>query len=1010
MKEVKDPLPGPVSSPPWGGRGVRKRRNRNCKLVRRLVFLLTLSLGAALLYTTNWAQVQVSPSRFPFPFPSRPRAIPRDLLKHRHYLRARCKSVRTPAGPPESYRPESRLSGRGEKGGGGGSSDRYVPGTPPTLIKNAKIWTGERNGTFTIYGDVLLDKGLIVAVGHVPPAIVDAFVPAGSEARRHLVVLDARGKWVTPGLVDLHSHIGLSSLPSLEGARDTNSHKAPILPWLRSIDGLNTHDESYKLTTAGGVTTAQILPGSANNIGGQAFLIKLRPTAEGSASSKLLEPPESAHYPNSSSSGYVHWRHMKHACGENPDRRYRQTRMDAAWNFRNAYNEARKIKDAQDEFCVHVEAGEWDAIEGDALGHKNKKGKGKLPAFPEDLQWESLVDVLRGKVKLSVHCYEAVDFDMMVRLSNEFQFPIASFHHAGETYLVPDLLKKTWGGTPTIALFASNFHKKREAYRGSEFAAKILAEHQIPVVLKSDHPVLNSRYLLFEAQQAHYYGLGADLALSSVTTVPARAAGVGHRVGTIAPGYDADIAIWDAHPLTLGATPTQVFADGIAQLKDPHVLYKSQSLQQTPATPNWDCEAAEAVKWDGLPPLQGQRHMLRPGQPIRFERVKSAWTDTNGTIVNVFGEDSDNVSEEEEKVVVLRDGKVHCVGEQGGCKEASTAEGVEELVIDLNGGSLTPALATFGSPLGLVEIDLEETTNDGNVLDPLTEGNLPNIMGNKTVIRAVDGLQFGGRDTLLAYRSGVSTSITAPTGRGFMLGLSTAFDTGALHALERGAVLREETAMHVRVDPTLSASVSTQIATLRRLVFEEFGGSAWNRVRMGEIPLVVHVDNADIMATLIKIKGEYEAATGVRLRMTFVGGAEAHLIADKIAKARISVVVTMPRQLPYGWDQRRYLPGPPLTADSLVTVLLAKGVHVGLGKTLGTEVRNTRMEVEWAIINSGGRLSRRQGLWLATRGVEQALGVELGWKEVRDVVGYRDGRAAAVVSVRRGVVETFRCL
>ncbi|KAG1834037.1 family 9 carbohydrate esterase, partial [Suillus subalutaceus] len=82
------------------------------------------------------------------------------------------------------------------------------------------------------------------------------------------------------------------------------------------------------------------------------------------------------------------------------------------------------------------------------------------------------------------HCYEAVDLDGTVRLTNEFEFPVASFHHAGETYLVPELLKKTWGGTPTIALFASNFRKKREAYRGSEFAPRVLAEHGMNVVMK----------------------------------------------------------------------------------------------------------------------------------------------------------------------------------------------------------------------------------------------------------------------------------------------------------------------------------------------------------------------------------------------------------------------------------------------------------------------------------------------------------------------------------------------
>ena len=185
----------------------------------------------------------------------------------RHELRAICKSIRTPAGPPQSFCTATRTE-----------NDRFVPGTPPVLLRNATIWTGARNGTEVVYGDVLLDKGLVVAVGYIPPNLLE------SVGRPELTVLDVGGAWVTPGLVDLHSHLGVESAPSLagkcdrfhfcwndddfsSGSQDGNSFKAPILPWLRSIDGLNTHDAGYELAIAGGVTTAQILPGSADNIG-----------------------------------------------------------------------------------------------------------------------------------------------------------------------------------------------------------------------------------------------------------------------------------------------------------------------------------------------------------------------------------------------------------------------------------------------------------------------------------------------------------------------------------------------------------------------------------------------------------------------------------------------------------------------------------------------------------------------------------------------------------------------
>ncbi|KAF8801695.1 amidohydrolase [Phlegmacium glaucopus] len=902
---------------------------------------------------------------------------------HRSELQAICTNIRTPAGPPQSFNTAARTE-----------NDRFVPGTPPVLLRNATIWTGARNGTEIVYGDVLLDRGLVVAVGYIPPSLLDGVRQSSTSEVR---VEDVGGAWITPGLVDLHSHLGVMSAPALSGAADTNSHKAPILPWLRSIDGLNTHDAAYELAIAGGVTTVQILPGSANNIGGQSFVIKLRPTAERSSTSKVVEPPQTLiNSPNGTS--YIRWRHMKHACGENPDRRYSQTRMDGQWNFRNAYNEAKKVKDAQDAFCQKVEAEEWNSLVGD-------KGK-----FPESLQWEALVDVLRGRVKLSVHCYEAVDLDGIVRLSNEFQFPVASFHHAGETYLVPDLLKKAWGGAPSIALFASNFKKKREAYRGSEFAPRILADHGIPVVMKSDHPVMNSRYLMFEAQQAHYYGLNPALALASVTSTPARAAGMDHRVGTIAEGYDADIVIWDSHPLALGATPRQVYIDGIVQLNKPQALIKPSKFQVLPKTPNWDREAEESVRWDGVPPLTGNPEVTG-GKTIKIIGVKSVWHyGAEGRVETLFDD-----KEGEGRSVVVQDGRIVCAGDgTSGSFCGSIDEAEVDEVVNLRGGSLAPGLTSYGSPLGLVEISLEPSTNDGVVLDPLVNGNLPSILGKDTaIIRAVDGLQFQGRNTLLAYRNGVTTAITAPSGRGFLQGLSTAFSAGSPHALARGAIVQEETALHVTISFSLDSSVSTQIAALRSQLFES-SLRPWFRVREGEIPLVVDVSSADIMATLVALKQEYEDITGNDLRLTFSGAAEAHLLAKEIARAGISVILTSPRAYPTVWEQRRILPGPPLSKLSSLGALLAEGVNVAIGVIDESAARNTRFEIAWAALESNGTIDKFEAFALASYNLEQALGLTRDIFEIPDLVMYQGGgvfdfesKVIGVISVERRVVDLF---
>ncbi|KAJ7078720.1 hypothetical protein B0H15DRAFT_1025782 [Mycena belliarum] len=882
-----------------------------------------------------------------------------------------CLSLRVSLEPSRDF-----ISSRNSLG-----SDRFVQGTPPVLIRNAKIITGARNGTEIVFGDILLDKGLVLGVGYIPNAL--ARLP-------NLQVIDAAGKWISPGIVDAHSHLGVHSAPALDGASDGNSHKAPILPWLRSLDGMNTHDDAYKLAIAGGVTTAQILPGSANNIGGQAFLIKLRPTAERSASAMLLEPPLTLTL--NSSDTRPKYRHMKHACGENPSRRYGQTRMDSAWEFRRAYDQARQIKQAQDSFCEAAEQGLWD---------------GRTP-FPESLQWEALVDVLRGRVKLSVHCYEAVDLDALVRLSNEFEFPIASIHHAGETYLVPDLLKKAWGGIPSIALFASNFRKKREAYRGSEFAPRILADNGLPVIMKSDHPVLNSRYLVYEAQQAHYYSLNPALAIASVTSTPANALGVGWRVGMLATGYDADLVMWDSHPLALGATPVQVYIDGIPQLFSPATLHKPAPFQDVPRTPSWEQEVKDTIKYEGLPPLTGTSMK----GTVLFVNVSQVWTraDSAAGVAPLLGSEDGAPNWQ----VLVERGAIACFTPandvHGNC--ATRGYSRDAQVVDLAGGALMPGLTTFGSDLGLSEIMLEPSTTDGRVFDPLTMA-VPSILGD-SVIRAVDGLQFGGRNTLLAYRGGVTTAVVAPMGQGFLQGLSAAFATGAKNALGDGAILRSETALHISVHSGMLASVSTQIGALRNLLFSSNSSGPWSRVKSGEIPLVINVHNADIMATFLHLKHEFETRGGSSLRMTFAGATEAHLLAAEIGAAGVSVILAPARPYPATWDHRRVLLGPPLSRKTSVVTLLEHGVNVALGVQSDYDARNARFELAWAALDSNGAIDQATAMALSTSNIEKALGLDSADLMAEELVIYQGGgmfdfesKVIGVTSGCRAAVEIF---
>lgn len=309
-------------------------------------------------------------------------------------------------------------------GAGRDKSARYVDGGKPTLIKNATIWVGEPvqgtseddaragKGWQWIHGDVYLEHGLIKKVEK------DIAMSSLSKAT-HL--FNAEGRLLTSGIIDMHSHAGVDSLPNLRGSGDTNEFSSPITPWVRSIDGLYVLDPQIQVIKSGGVTTSLILPGSSNNIAGEAYLIKLAVGKEQgrneiSATDMLADPERT-------------WRYMKMACGENPKHpspaNGRMTsRMGESFDFRRAFEKARNLVQRQDDWCDKVEAVGIDNMD---------------EYLPEELEWESLAAAMRGQVHINTHCYTVPDLEAMVDHTNEFKFAVRTFHHAHQTFLVPEV-------------------------------------------------------------------------------------------------------------------------------------------------------------------------------------------------------------------------------------------------------------------------------------------------------------------------------------------------------------------------------------------------------------------------------------------------------------------------------------------------------------------------------------------------------------------------------------------
>jgi len=348
----------------------------------------------------------------------------------------------------------------------------------------------------------------------------------------------------------------------------------------------------------------------------------------------------------------------------------------------------------------------------------------------------------------------------------EFNFTIAALHHALDAYRVPDIIKRA-NSQITVATFSDLWGYKKEAFQASTRSPKILSDAGIPVALKSDHPVTNAQYLAFEAAKAHHYGLDEKLSIASITSVPARALGLNHRIGQITVGYDADIVVWDSHPLGLGATPLEVYIDGIPQFDTPISVLSKKS--------NKDSTRNDIIK-------NKEKEKERTASSVIIKNIGKVFVDENTIIESTNSSLKENIS------MMVKDGLIECVGTDCIIPNNNSLE-----VIDLKGGYILPGMIAVNTNLGLIEIDQEPITSDG--FGPII--NYPD--SEDVVIKAIDGLKFGGKHLNVAYKAGVLTSITSPSSLGIIEGISVAFKTGSHSVLDEESIIEPETALHVHI-------------------------------------------------------------------------------------------------------------------------------------------------------------------------------------------------------------------
>ncbi|MEM5547146.1 amidohydrolase [Pseudoalteromonas fuliginea] len=398
----------------------------------------------------------------------------------------------------------------------------YKPvSTSSTLITNATVLTG--TGERLDETDVLLVDGKVQQVGKDLTATAD-------------ITIDAQGKWVTPGIIDVHSHLGAYPSPSVESHQDGNEMTSPNTAEVWVEHSVWPQDPGFNRAREGGITSLQILPGSANLFGGRGVTLKNVPA----------HTMQGMKFPGASYG-------LKMACGENPKRVYGRkgvlpsTRMGNMAGYRMAWAEASEYKRA------------WDKYDADYAAGLN-------PEAPvRDIKHDTLRGVLEGEVMIHNHCYKAEEMAMMIDLSKEFGYHAGTFHHGVEAYKIADLLAQNGS---CAALWPDWWGFKMEAYdMVQENVAIVDAVKNSCAVVHSDSDTTIQR-LNQEAGKVMYranengFDISEQHAIKWITSNAAKSLGIDDKTGSLEAGKQGDVVIWNQSPFSVYAKAEQVFVDG----------------------------------------------------------------------------------------------------------------------------------------------------------------------------------------------------------------------------------------------------------------------------------------------------------------------------------------------------------------------------------------------------------------------------------------------------------------
>ena len=799
------------------------------------------------------------------------------------------------------------------------------------VFTNATIYTAASDKPIE-KGILVIKDGKIAAIASADEALQ---IPAGAE------VIDMKGQTIIPGLVDTHSHIGIFGKPNISANSDGNESSGPVQTGLRALDAINPADPGIRMATAGGITVSNIMPGSANVIGGQTLYVKLRGTSV--EAMRIFGELD----------GKPHLGGLKMANGENP-KGYGK-RGQAPFTRMKVYSLQREQFVKAAEYKKKLDA----AKKGDAEKKDDPAKKDETPAPERDPSLEPLVEVLERKRTVHFHCHRADDLMSALRIAEEFGFEIV-LQHASEGYRIAEVLAKK--KIPCSLTLVDSPGGKAEIMGLLEENAAVLDKAGVMVAVNTDDSVTESRFFLRTGAIALRGGMSEAAALKALTINPAKMMHLDHRLGSLEKGKDADFVVLSGKPFSVYTKVQQTWIDG-AKVFDaanesdrPYrdggfMLPRGTKVPEVgaPAVNLPSGDKSEAVKHDN--PVNPRQTWIY-AERLHFGNGKDV---TGGKVVVEKGRILDVVTELKEELFPKDVAVYHATDVSPGLIDAFTCAG-------LSGAWNIPADQDQDEGGDANQADIR--VYDGfNSNEPLLEFLRSNGI---TMIHTTPG-----RTTPVAGRTGVFRTLGRTTEEAAIVPTFGLLVNLGESAKGRGSNTRMGLANQVR---KAFAEAQNKKGTGAK---HEALAAALD----GKLKVIFAANRADDIRTALRIAEEF------KLKPILALGTESWMLADELAKANVPVIVHPTMQRVGGSMETNN------TLLATAAILQKAGVTVLMGSSFEGYVpknRNLRGEAAMAAVNGLGHANAMKMITLDAAkllGIDKTHGsIEVG--KVADLVLY----------------------